>query len=221
MSRQPAHQQDTNVLEQQIKACQICLTAPYKHPLPHLPRPVVVLSSTAKVCIAGQAPGTRVHASGRPFTDPSGDRLRQWLGVSAQQFYNPANFAIVPMGLCFPGLDSKGSDKPPRRECKDHWHQKIYAAMPQIELIIAIGRYAHSYHLEGLAAPTLWQTVEQAEQIYQKSKERQQLGLGPSVFPLPHPSWRNSAALNSRPWFSQSTLPRLRKALAPLIGNNL
>ena len=115
----------------ELRACRICRDAPlYLPPLPHQPRPVIQASATARICIAGQAPGTRVHASGRPFTDPSGVRLRNWLGMDETVFYDAAKVAVVPMGHCFPGLDAKGGDKPPRRECAPAWRERVFAALP-------------------------------------------------------------------------------------------
>ncbi|MEM0900774.1 MAG: uracil-DNA glycosylase family protein, partial [Pseudomonadota bacterium] len=122
-------------ISNRIAACRFCCDVPGTRPLPHEPRPVVVLSATARIAICGQAPGTRVHASGRPFTDPSGDRLRDWLSVSEEQFYDPSLFAIVPMGFCFPGLDAKGGDLPPRRECAKRWHHQVFRAMPQVQIV--------------------------------------------------------------------------------------
>ena len=133
-----------------IASCRICRDAPLGGPanaLPHEPRPVCVASSRAPILIAGQAPGTRVHQSGRPFTDPSGDRLRDWLGVDEAQFYDPDNFAIVPMGFCFPGQDAKGGDLPPRRECAPAWRGRVMEQMPQLKLILVIGQYAQAWHL--------------------------------------------------------------------------
>ena len=149
-----------DALIEDISACRICVEAPLKAPLPHEPRPVCVLSQSARICIAGQAPGTRVHQSGRPFTDPSGDRLRDWMGIGEDIFYNPDQLAIVPMGFCFPGLDAKGGDLPPRRECVAKWHDQIFALMPQIELVLVIGQYAQAYHLGKARDKTLTATVQ-------------------------------------------------------------
>ena len=135
-----------------IRACRICRERPLGAPLPHEPRPVLRVSPTATVCIVGQAPGTRVHASGMPFTDPSGDRLRAWLGLDADTFYDVGRIAIVPMGFCFPGQDARGADLPPRRECAPAWRAELFAALPQIELVLAVGSYAHAWHLGPLGA---------------------------------------------------------------------
>jgi uracil-DNA glycosylase len=187
-----------------IRACRICVDAPQGKPLPHQSRPVIVPSSTARILIAGQAPGARVHASGRPFTDPSGDRLRAWLAVTPEQFYNPDLFAIAPMGFCFPGLDAKGSDLPPRKECAPAWRDQFMALMPQIRLIVAIGGYAHRWHLGMHTAKGVEQTVME----WRVHAARDQ-----PIFPLPHPSWRNSGWLKRNPWFDTELLPALQEAV--------
>ena len=187
-----------------IRACRICVDTPLGKPLPHEPKPVVVPSSIARILIAGQAPGTRVHASGRPFTDPSGDRLRSWLAVTPDQFYNPDLFAIAPMGFCFPGLDAKGSDLPPRRECAPAWRNQLMALMPQIRLIIAVGGYAHRWHLGSTSAQSVQRTVEEW---------RIHAARTPQVFALPHPSWRNSGWLKRNHWFEAELLPALQDAV--------
>ena len=193
-----------------IRACRICRDTPRGAPLPHEPRPVVVASSTARVLIAGQAPGTRVHASGRPFDDRSGDRLRDWLGVSREEFYDPAKFAIVPMGFCFPGLDAKGSDLPPRRECAPAWRSPLIEAMPQVELVLAIGQYAQAWHLGELRRRSLTETVADWRAIFMRN-------VSPRVLPMPHPSWRNTAWLKRNPWFEAELLPVLRREVDALI----
>lgn len=190
-----------------IAACRVCRDAPQRsrRPLPHEPRPVCVASATAPVAICGQAPGTRVHASGRPFTDPSGDRLREWLGVGEATFYDPACLAIVPMGFCFPGLDAKGSDLPPRPECRTLWHDRLFAAMPQLRLVVTIGRYARDYHLPHRRGERLTDTVADWRAVMDESE-----AAGCAVLVLPHPSWRNSGWLKRHPWFERELLPVLR-----------
>ena len=200
----------------EIAACRICRDAPEGGPakaLPHEPRPVCFASSSAPILIAGQAPGTRVHASGRPFTDPSGDRLRDWLGVDEAQFYDPANFAIVPMGFCFPGLDAKGGDLPPRRECAPAWRSRLMAAMPQLRLILVIGQYAQAWHLGPLRRKTLTETVRDWRSILAASDPEC------AVIPLPHPSWRNSGWIAKNPWFESDLLPELKIRVATLISS--
>ncbi|MGV3552587.1 uracil-DNA glycosylase family protein [Rhizobium sp.] len=188
-----------------IRACRVCRDVP-ERPLPHEPRPVVVLSAAARILIAGQAPGLRVQETGIPFNDASGDRLRQWLAVSRDQFYDSANFAILPMGFCFPGYDAKGSDLPPRRECAPLWRAPALSAMPQIGLVIAVGGYAQKWHL-GRCAAAMTETVRDW---------RQHLESG--VLPLPHPSWRNTGWLRQNPWFEAELLPVLREKVSRWIS---
>ena len=190
-----------------IRACRICRDAPEGSPLPHEPRPVLRVSETATICVAGQAPGTRVHASGTPFTDPSGDRLRAWMGVDVDTFYDASRIAIVPMGFCFPGQDDRGADLPPRRECAPAWHARLFAALPRIELVLAVGAYAHAWHLGPLARPSLTETVADWRAIMAATSR-------PKVVPLPHPSWRNNAWLSRNPWFEADLLPVLRGEIA-------
>ena len=123
----------------EIRACRVCVEQPTGAPLPHAPRPVLRAAGSARIAICGQAPGTRVHASGVPFLDPSGDRLRGWMGVSPEEFYDEERVAIVPMGFCFPGLDGSGSDLPPRRECAPLWRERVLAALPDIQLLLPAG----------------------------------------------------------------------------------
>ncbi len=190
-------------LLEHVRACRHCVEMPVGPPLPHEPRPVLVAGRSARICIIGQAPGTRVHASGRPFTDPSGDRLRDWLGVSSDQFYNPHLFNIIPMGFCFPGLDDRGADLPPRRECARKWHGDLFALMPQIELILLVGLYAQRFHLGKRCKKTLTQTVADWRE-YAITDHR------PIWLPLPHPSWRNNAWLRKNSFFERDVLPFLR-----------
>ncbi len=195
----------------EIRACRICRDVPEGRPLPHEPRPVLRVSQTATICVAGQAPGTRVHASGTPFTDPSGDRLRTWMGVDADTFYDASRIAIVPMGFCFPGQDDRGADLPPRRECAPAWHARLFAALPRIELVLAVGAYAHAWHLGALARPSLTETVADWRAIMAATSR-------PKVVPLPHPSWRNNAWLRRNPWFEADLLPVLRGEIAAALG---
>lgn len=195
-----------------LRACRVCRDAPrWLPPLPHEPRPVIQAAATARLCIAGQAPGTRVHASGRPFTDPSGVRLRQWLGLDETAFYDAAKIAIVPMGHCFPGLDAKGSDLPPRRECAPLWRSRVLAALPAVELVLAIGRHAQIWHLGPDAGATLAATMENWRAILDRPGR-------PRILPLPHPSWRNTGWLKRHPWFEAELVPVLRREVARLMG---
>ncbi|OKL43134.1 uracil-DNA glycosylase family protein [Pseudovibrio exalbescens] len=205
-------------LHGKIVGCRVCVEAPRGKPLPHEPRPVAVLSATARICVSGQAPGTRVHASGRPFTDPSGDRLRDWMGIGEDVFYDARRLSIVPMGFCFPGLDAKGGDKPPRPECRRTWHDTVFAHMPQVETVLAVGAYAHAYHLGELAHSRLRETVADYQRIWDMTCERRREGQGPAVIPLPHPSWRNNAWLNKNPWFANDVLPLVKKEVARLVA---
>lgn len=195
----------------EIRACRICIDAPRGRPLPHEPRPVVVPSATARIMIAGQAPGTKVHASGRPFTDLSGDRLRAWLGVTSDEFYDSARFAIVPMGFCFPGQDANGSDLPPRRECALAWRARLLALMPQVDLVLAVGGYAQAWHIEARRTSTLTETVADWRAIFAAS-------AAPNILPLPHPSWRNTAWIRKNPWFETDLLPFLRTEIQRRLG---
>jgi uracil-DNA glycosylase len=196
----------------ELRACRVCRDAPLRgRPLPHEPRPVIQASATARLCIAGQAPGTRVHASGQPFTDPSGVRLRGWLGLDESRFYDAAKVAIVPMGHCFPGLDAKGGDRPPRSECAPVWRERVFAALPAVELVLAIGRYAQLWHLREVAAGTLSETVADWRTIWARPDR-------PRILPLPHPSWRNNAWLRRNPWFEAELVPVLREEVARLVG---
>jgi uracil-DNA glycosylase len=193
-----------------IAACRICRDAPLKSPLPHEPRPVVHLSATARILIAGQAPGARVHASGLPFDDPSGDRLRDWMQVGRETFYDQNMVAIVPMGFCFPGYDKNKSDLPPRPECRAHWHDRVFAAMPQVRVFLCIGGYAHHYHL-----PRLGFQHKRTEGVTQTvSNWRSFVTPENKVFVLPHPSWRNTSWLKKHPWFEDELLPVLRAEVA-------
>ncbi len=198
-------------LVETIQACRICVEQPEGAPLPHEPRPVLTVSRSARVCISGQAPGTRVNASGVPFADPSGVRLRDWLAVSEEEFYDQNRFAIVPMGFCFPGLDAKGNDLPPRRECTKLWHDRLFARLPQIELFVLVGQYAHRWHLGKRGGKSVTETVRAWRDCALETRE------APAI-PLPHPSWRNNAWLKKNPWFEADVLPHLRGEVRRLIG---
>jgi len=197
-------------LARRIRACRICVDAPEGAPLPHAPRPVFQAAATARLLIAGQAPGTRVHASGRPFTDPSGVRLRAWLGMDEATFYDASRVAIVPMGFCFPGQNDKGADLPPRRECARAWRAQLLAALPEIRLILAVGQYAQKWHLGKLAGRSLTENVRHWRQAHEE--------LSPPVIPLPHPSWRNNAWLKKNPWFEEEVLPFLRARVREVLA---
>ena len=194
----------------QVRACRVCVEDPAGAPLAHEPRPVFQLGATARILIAGQAPGTKVHASGRAFADASGDRLRDWLGIGPEIFYDEARVAIVPMGLCFPGQDARGADLPPRRECAPRWRAKLIERLGAVELVLAIGMYAQGWHLGNLRKATLTETVRAWWEPYE--------ALTPAVIPLPHPSWRNNGWLRREAWFERELLPVLRAHVARLVG---
>ncbi|WP_019218583.1 uracil-DNA glycosylase family protein [Bartonella florencae] len=203
--KQPCHNQIIK-LEKKIYSCRVCSQQPlYLPPLPHEAKPVVYLSDTALIAIAGQAPGLRVHETSIPFNDRSGERLRDWLNVTKEEFYNRSLFALVPMGFCFPGYDKNKSDLPPRRECREIWHEKIFQAMPQIKLVLAIGSYAQKWHITELKHKTVSATVKDWRNILSIHQPR-----GYNVMPLPHPSWRNSFWLQKNPWFNDELVVYLR-----------
>lgn len=184
-----------------VAACQICAAD-----LPLGPRPVLQMDRRARILIASQAPGRKAHASGIPFSDASGDRLREWMGVGPDQFYDPAVFAIVPMGLCFPGTGPSG-DLPPRVECAPHWRRNLLAQLPALQLTLVIGQYALAWHLPGTA-----RSVTDAVRAWRDG--------WPQIVPLPHPSPRNNLWLRRNPWFAQELLPELRERIAALLARS-
>ncbi|MFQ5347865.1 MAG: uracil-DNA glycosylase family protein [Rhodothalassiaceae bacterium] len=185
----------------EIRACRACSAV-----LPHEPRPVLQASATARLLIAAQAPGRRVHETGLPFNDPSGDRLRDWLGIDRATFYNPARVNIVPMGFCYPGTDPRGGDLPPRPECAALWHERLFARLPPQRLILVIGRYAQDWHLGGRVHHTLAETVRHWRDYL------------PYHLPLPHPSPRNLLWLRRNPWFEAEVVPEIRLRVAAILG---
>lgn len=195
-----------------IRACRICRDEPrYGKPLPHEPRPILQVSRVARICIASQAPGTRVHDSGRPFDDPSGVRLRDWMGISAADFYDASKVAIIPMGFCFPGLRPDGSDLPPRRECAEIWRTRLFAHLPNLELLLAIGGHAQRWHLGKAAVRS---GVDQTVQAWRKVYGTQ---APPRILPLPHPSWHNNRWITRNPWFEAELLQELRADVRRLL----
>ena len=183
-------------LHQDIQTCRLCKQRFAETHTSHTPRPVVWFRPGARVLIAGQAPGMRVHKSGRPFDDPSGDRLRAWLGLDWDSFNDTSRVAFVPMAFCFPGYDTKGSDLPPPKLCGETWHGDVMEELRSVRLRVLIGGYAHKYHLGCRGSVT--ETV--------KSWRKR----APDVFTLPHPSWRNTAWLKKNPWFEAELLPVLQ-----------
>ncbi len=191
-------------LEQEIRTCTACREAFAATATGHVPRPVLRLSDTARICICGQAPGTRVHISGIPFDDPSGDRLRSWMGIGRDVFYDRSRIAFAPMAFCFPGQDSRGSDLPPPPRCAELWRRRIFASMPRVELLILAGAWSQRWHLKERSARTLTDTT------------RNWRAYLPDAIPLPHPSWRNNAWLRHNPWFAADLLPHLRQRVQRL-----
>lgn len=186
-------------LKAEINRCRLCTASFAATASAHLPRPVVWFDSAARVLIAGQAPGARVHASGKPFTDPSGDRLRDWTGLAPDEFYDLNRIAIVPMAFCFPGYDVKGSDLPPPPICASTWRKNVMDALPKVRLTLLVGGAAQAWHLgPGRVSDRVlaWRTH-----------------AATGTFPLPHPSWRNTAWLRRNPWFETQIVPELRTAV--------
>lgn len=195
-------------LETAIHDCRLCAGEFARTATEHQPRPVVWLRADARVLVAGQAPGARVHVSGRPFTDPSGDRLRGWLGLSEADFYDPDRVAILPMAFCFPGYDAKGADLPPPRRCAETWRSSVLAHL-DVQVTFLIGGYAQLWHL-GRAATTGGVTATVA-----RWRDH-----APAIFPLPHPSWRNTAWLKRNPWFAEELLPAARQRLKEVLSGD-
>lgn len=184
-----------------IRACRVCA-----HAMRHEPRPIVVATPSARILIAGQAPGARVQASGIPFDDPSGDRLRDWMGLDRAAFYDSRIIAFAPTGFCFPGNDAKGGDLPPRKECVPLWRNRLMAKLTGITLTLLVGGYAQTIALGARAKGGLTLTVVNWA------------AFAPSVFVLPHPSWRNTAWLKKNPWFETEVIPALRAAISHARG---
>ncbi|MFK8002168.1 MAG: uracil-DNA glycosylase family protein [Polyangiales bacterium] len=180
----------------QVRACEVCAEA-----LPLGPRPVVQVGARAKVIIIGQAPGTKVHESGVPWDDASGDHLREWLGVTKDDFYDKKRFSILPMGFCYPGVKG-GGDAPPRPECAPLWHERLLEFAPKDSLLLLVGMYAQKHYLGKARKKTLTGTVRAAGEYLPRS------------FPLPHPSWRSKHWMKKNPWFASSILPSLQKEIA-------
>ena len=185
-----------------VRACRTC-----EAHLPLGPRPVVRMAAGARLLIIGQAPGTKVHESGIPWNDKSGDRLRDWLAIDHDVFYDPAKVAIMPMGFCYPGRDPKGGDLPPRPECAPQWHDRLRAFLPNIELTLLVGSYAQARYLAGTKSRTMTETVRNF---------RDHLDAG--YLPTPHPSWRTTAWQRKNPWFDEDLLPVLRARTGQLVA---
>jgi uracil-DNA glycosylase len=187
-------------LLREIRACQVCAAH-----LPLGPRPILRAKASARLLIIGQAPGTKVHESGIPWNDRSGDRLRDWLQLDREDFYDESRVAIVPMGFCYPGVDKNGGDRPPRKECAPLWHDRVMQRLPNIALTLLVGSYAQAYYLEARRQATMTATVQAWRQYL------------PGCVPLPHPSWRNIGWLKRNPWFEGELLPNLRGRVGVLL----
>lgn len=186
-------------LLREVRACRTCEAV-----LPLGPRPIVQIASTARLMIIGQAPGSKVHRSGIPWDDASGDRLRDWLRVDRATFFDETKIAILPMGFCYPGAGNNGGDNPPRPECARLWHKRLLKHLPDLELTLLVGQYAHRHYLGVRRKTSMTETVKAFSQY------------GPQVFPLPHPSWRSAIWMEKNPWFEEAVIPELRKALRKL-----
>lgn len=189
----------TRILRE-VRACRIC-----EAELPLGARPVLQLVGTARLLIIGQAPGSKVHRSGVPWNDASGDRLREWLKLDRSTFYDAARVAILPMGFCYPGAGGNGGDRPPRPECAPLWHERLLKHLPDLQLTLLVGQYAHRHYLEAARKGSLTETVKAFSEY------------GPRFFPVPHPSWRSPIWMRKHPWFEQTVIPELRKAVDKLI----
>jgi uracil-DNA glycosylase len=184
-----------------IRACRACLGH-----LPHTPRPVVMVAPETRLLICGQAPGRRVHESGLPFTDPSGVRLRDWMGVDEATFYGDPRLGVAAQAFCFPGTNPKGGDYPPPRRCAELWRPRLLAELPNVELTLLVGGYAQTWALGDRAKSNMTETV------------RAWRDYAPAILPLPHPSWRNTAWLRKNPWFEAEVLPYLRQRTAEILA---
>jgi uracil-DNA glycosylase len=196
---------EVEAIAEAVRGCRLCAQAFAATRTAHAPRPVPWLSASAPILVAAQAPGARVHALGRPFDDPSGDRLRTWLGIDRATFYDRSRFAVLPMAFCFPGYGAKGADLPPPPVCAATWRARALAAMPAVRLTLLVGGYAQRWHLGRRAGP-----VSDTVRAWRE--------LGPDALPLPHPSWRNTAWLKRNPWFEAELLPVLRARVARLLA---
>jgi uracil-DNA glycosylase len=190
-------------LQSEISACDLCRERFAATVTAHRPRPVVWFDAGARILIAGQAPGKKVHQSGKPFTDPSGDRLRDWMGLDPASFYDRSRVAIVPMAFCFPGYDRRGADLPPPPVCARTWRERVMKALPNLHLTLVIGTHAMRFHLEDVAS---------VQATVAGWRDRV-----PSVFALPHPSWRNTGWMKRNPWFEAEVLPHLRARVAEVM----
>jgi uracil-DNA glycosylase len=183
-------------LLREIEACRVCEAS-----LPHGPRPVLRVSRSARLLIISQAPGSKVHQTGIPWNDASGDRLRDWMNLDSATFYDETKVAIVPIGFCYPGAGLSGGDKPPRPECAPLWHQRVLDHLPNIRLSLLVGQYSQIRYLGSGRKTSMTETVKSFSEY------------GPRFFPLPHPSWRSQVWMRKQPWFEQEVIPELRRAV--------
>lgn len=203
MSARPLPSDSLASLTEEVLACRACAERFAATRTRHAPRPVPWLSASAPILLCGQAPGARVHELGRPFDDRSGDRLRDWLGVDRETFYDRRRFAVLPMAFCFPGYDAAGADLPPPTLCAALWRARALGVMPGIRLTLLIGSHAQRWHL-GRARPVADAVADWRAAL-------------PDLLPLPHPSWRNTAWLRRNPWFEAEVVPVLRARVAALL----
>jgi len=185
----------------EIRACRACA-----HELPHEPRPVVYVRPTTRLLIVGQAPGRRVHESGLPFTDASGDRLRDWMGVDRATFYDDPRLGVAAMAFCYPGTSPKGGDFPPPKRCAELWRRRLLTELPKVELTLLVGLHAQVWALGEAAKPSMGETVARWRDY------------APACLPLPHPSWRNTAWLKRHPWFDEEVAPYLRRRVRDILS---
>jgi uracil-DNA glycosylase len=203
MSAKSDREKPATALRKRVAACTVCAAS-----LPAGPRPIVQFSASATVLVIGQAPGAKVHASGVPWQDDSGDRLRAWMGIGADDFYDPSKIALVPMGFCYPG-SRKGGDLPPRRECAPLWHPPIFDILPPTRLTVLVGTYALAHYAPQSPRQSLTDTVRSGG------------GLGPCIIPLPHPAWRVTLWMKKNPWFAETVLTRLQAAVRQSLGTHV
>lgn len=192
-----AMDEDLQSFAARLKACRLCAGE-----MPNDPNPIFQVSETARILIASQAPGNLAHQSGKPFDDPSGRRLRQWMGVTEEEFYDASKVAIVPMGFCFPGYDRHGGDLPPMKKCAKVWRSGLLERLPDLQVILLIGGYSQAWHLGSRREKTLRATVAKWRDFASEQ-----------MFTTPHPSWRNNAWLKANPWFEEEVLPVLQASV--------
>ena len=189
-------------LLREIRACRVC-----EANLPRAPRPILRVSRGARLLIISQAPGIKVHQTGIPWNDASGDHLRDWMNLDRSTFYDKTKVAIVPIGFCYPGAGENGGDKPPRPECAPLWHQRVFEQLPNLQLTLLVGQYSQMRYLGSNRKRSMTETVEAFTEY------------GPKFFPLPHPSWRSRIWMRRQPWFEQTVVPQLRRAVQRVLAD--